>query len=135
MTMCASIFLLIASSVERYLAVCRPHHYRQVRGHWAILNFFNCLHIFLDQRSALEGTCLHSPISWNGFPNEHYKVMESQNIRGWAALIFHCLIFKCPRPAPNMPPTPYTHTHTLYVLCWVLRTHIHNSDATSQYFF
>jgi hypothetical protein len=30
MTMCASIFLLIASAVERYLAVCRPHHYRQV---------------------------------------------------------------------------------------------------------
>ena len=29
-TMCASIFLLIASAVERYLAICRPHHYREV---------------------------------------------------------------------------------------------------------
>ena len=38
LSMCSSIFLLIASSVERYLAVCRPHHYRQVgRG---LQNFF-----------------------------------------------------------------------------------------------
>ena len=30
--MCASIFLMIGVSVERYLAVCRPHHYREVQG-------------------------------------------------------------------------------------------------------
>ena len=29
-TMCSSIFLVMGSSVERYLAVCRPHHYRHV---------------------------------------------------------------------------------------------------------
>ena len=28
----SSIFLIIAVSVERYLAVCRPHHYREVQG-------------------------------------------------------------------------------------------------------
>ena len=31
MTMCSSIFLLMGTAVERYLAVCRPHHYRSVR--------------------------------------------------------------------------------------------------------
>ena len=29
---CASIYLIIAVGVERYLAVCRPHHYREVQG-------------------------------------------------------------------------------------------------------
>ena len=29
-TMCSSIFLLMGTAVERYLAVCRPHHYRTV---------------------------------------------------------------------------------------------------------
>ena len=29
-TMCSSIFLLMGTAVERYLAVCRPHHYRSV---------------------------------------------------------------------------------------------------------
>ena len=28
--MCSSIFLVLGSSIERYLAVCRPHHYRNV---------------------------------------------------------------------------------------------------------
>ena len=32
MSVCASIFLMIGVSVERYLAVCRPHHYREVQG-------------------------------------------------------------------------------------------------------
>ena len=32
-TMCSSIFLLMGTAVERYLAVCRPHHYRTVGGH------------------------------------------------------------------------------------------------------
>ena len=30
MCLCASIYLLMAVGVERYLAVCRPHHYREV---------------------------------------------------------------------------------------------------------
>ena len=30
--MCASIYLIIAVGVERFLAVCRPHHYREVQG-------------------------------------------------------------------------------------------------------
>ena len=29
---CSSIYLIIAVGVERYLAVCRPHHYREVQG-------------------------------------------------------------------------------------------------------
>ena len=29
-TMCSSIFLVMGTSVERFLAVCRPHHYRNV---------------------------------------------------------------------------------------------------------
>lgn len=29
---CASIYLIIGVGVERYLAVCRPHHYREVQG-------------------------------------------------------------------------------------------------------
>ena len=28
---CCSIFLVMSSAVERYLAVCRPHHFRVVR--------------------------------------------------------------------------------------------------------
>ena len=32
LTLCASIFIIISVSVERYLAVCRPHHYREVQG-------------------------------------------------------------------------------------------------------
>jgi len=41
-TMCSSIFLLMGTAVERYLAVCRPHHYRTVqdkpgRSTWYIL--------------------------------------------------------------------------------------------------
>ena len=30
--MCFSIYLIIAVAVERYLAVCRPHHFREVQG-------------------------------------------------------------------------------------------------------
>jgi len=30
-TMCSSIFLVMGTAVERYLAVCRPHHYRTVQ--------------------------------------------------------------------------------------------------------
>ena len=29
---CASIYLIIGVGVERYLAVCKPHHYREVQG-------------------------------------------------------------------------------------------------------
>ena len=29
---CASIYLIISVGIERYLAVCRPHHFRQVQG-------------------------------------------------------------------------------------------------------
>jgi len=29
---CASIYLIIGVGVERYLAVCRPHHFREVQG-------------------------------------------------------------------------------------------------------
>ena len=29
--LCLSIFLIIAVGTERYLAVCRPHHYRQLQ--------------------------------------------------------------------------------------------------------
>ena len=32
LSICISIFLIIGVSVERYLAVCRPHHYREVQG-------------------------------------------------------------------------------------------------------
>ena len=32
MMMCLSICLIIAVAVERYLAVCRPHHFREVQG-------------------------------------------------------------------------------------------------------
>ena len=78
MTMCASIFLLIASSVERYFAVCRPHHYRQVGLTWIRLNIFRFQLIpwISDQRSSLERICLHSPLFWHGFLDEHYKVKE-----------------------------------------------------------
>ena len=31
-SVCASIYLIIAVGVERYLAVCRPHHYREIQG-------------------------------------------------------------------------------------------------------
>ena len=31
-TFCASIYLIIGVGVERFLAVCRPHHYRYVTG-------------------------------------------------------------------------------------------------------
>ena len=30
--MCGSIYLIISVGVERYLAVCRPHHYRELQG-------------------------------------------------------------------------------------------------------
>jgi len=30
--LCASIYLIMAVGVERYLAVCRPHHYREVQA-------------------------------------------------------------------------------------------------------
>ena len=30
-TLVSSIFLIVGTAVERYLAVCRPHHYHQVR--------------------------------------------------------------------------------------------------------
>lgn len=30
-TLCASIYLIIGVAIERYLAVCRPHHYREVQ--------------------------------------------------------------------------------------------------------
>ena len=29
---CGSIYLIMAVGVERYLAVCRPHHYREQQG-------------------------------------------------------------------------------------------------------
>ena len=75
MTMCSSIFLLIASAVERYLAVCRPHHYRQVGIHWNSTPS-SLFSLILDQRSSLERICLHSPQCGNCFPNKHYKVKK-----------------------------------------------------------
>ena len=33
--MCSSIFLVMGTAVERYLAVCRPHHYRTVSEHYS----------------------------------------------------------------------------------------------------
>ncbi|XP_023347490.1 FMRFamide receptor [Eurytemora carolleeae] len=30
-SLCASIYLIIGVAIERYLAVCRPHHYREVQ--------------------------------------------------------------------------------------------------------
>ena len=30
MTLCSSVYLVMGTAVERYLAVCRPHHYRNV---------------------------------------------------------------------------------------------------------
>lgn len=33
-TLCCSIFLIIAVTVERFMAVCRPHHYRYIT--WAV---------------------------------------------------------------------------------------------------
>ena len=75
MTMCSSIFLLIASAVERYLAVCRPHHYRQVGIHWNSTPS-SLFSLILDQRSSLERICLHSPQCGNCFPTEHYKVKK-----------------------------------------------------------
>ena len=30
--MCLSIYLIIAVGLERYLAVCRPHHYREMQA-------------------------------------------------------------------------------------------------------
>ena len=29
--MCSSIYIMMAVGVERFLAVCRPHHYREVQ--------------------------------------------------------------------------------------------------------
>ena len=31
-TLCASIYLIISVAIERYIAVCRPHHYREVQS-------------------------------------------------------------------------------------------------------
>merc|ERR1712079_298440 len=30
--MCSSIYIMMAVGVERFLAVCRPHHYREVQA-------------------------------------------------------------------------------------------------------
>ena len=30
--LCLSIYLIMAVGVERYLAVCRPHHYRELQA-------------------------------------------------------------------------------------------------------
>merc|ERR1711963_262973 len=30
-SICASIYMIISVGIERYLAVCRPHHFRQVQ--------------------------------------------------------------------------------------------------------
>eukprot|EP00092_Neocalanus_flemingeri_P095536 GFUD01121553.1.p1 GENE.GFUD01121553.1~~GFUD01121553.1.p1 ORF type:complete len:347 (+),score=65.60 GFUD01121553.1:153-1193(+) len=32
-TMVASIFLIMGTAIERYLAVCRPHHYHKIQDH------------------------------------------------------------------------------------------------------
>ena len=39
--MCASIFLLIGTGVERYLAVCRPHHYHTVSNVHSVYSFLD----------------------------------------------------------------------------------------------
>ena len=31
-SMCSSIYIIMAVGVERFLAVCRPHHYREVQA-------------------------------------------------------------------------------------------------------
>ena len=31
-SVCGSIYLIMSVGVERYLAVCKPHHYREVQG-------------------------------------------------------------------------------------------------------
>jgi hypothetical protein len=39
-TMCCSVFLVMASAVERYLAVCRPHHFRIIQHRpWRSLSY------------------------------------------------------------------------------------------------
>ena len=75
--MCASIFLMIASAVERYLAVCRPHHYRQVGLGSIEIQNLNLNFKIPDQRSSLEGICLHSTLCRNCFPNKYPKEYAS----------------------------------------------------------
>ena len=31
-SLCASIYLMISVAIERYIAVCQPHHYREVQA-------------------------------------------------------------------------------------------------------
>ena len=40
MSMCLSIYLIISVAVERYLAVCRPHHYRGMQGRSSRVIFY-----------------------------------------------------------------------------------------------
>ena len=57
-TLVSSIFLIVGTAVERYLAVCRPHHYHQV----FILIFqmnMNPIQSSSDTEQASSISCLH----------------------------------------------------------------------------
>ena len=70
-SMCASIFLLMASAVERYLAICRPHYYTEVSTGNINKNVSNSLS---DKGSAMQGSCLHFSIHCSGCSSQYFKV-------------------------------------------------------------
>ena len=50
-TLVSSIFLIVGTGIERYLAVCRPHHYHRVIYH--IIIFFYIIRLLFRSRTNL----------------------------------------------------------------------------------
>ena len=92
-TMCSSIFLVMGTAVERYLAVCRPHHYRNVKiifiyniyMPWRLLQQQNYFSRFKTNHSALLPTLY--PAWWRqhwwtfqGYKLSSVKLFLGQNL-------------------------------------------------------
>ena len=93
-TLVSSIFLIVGTAVERYLAVCRPHHYHQVHLIWIYPVYcvgVSCFRSRTDLIGHWPTSCPVLPqLSLSISPGEQNLVLTNQtiNVIHWMSKCF-----------------------------------------------